>query len=56
VVFSFARGSIERAFIVSNGFLTKPEKEKLENQHRIRVEAILHCEGATPVPDLRQYL
>lgn len=46
----------EKAFIVSNGLMTRPHKEKLENQYGIRVEAVLHCEASTPVPDLRQYL
>lgn len=48
--------AIEKAFIVSNGFLTKPQKEKLENLHGIRVEAVLHCEASSQVPDLRQYV
>ncbi len=48
--------ALEMAFIVSNGFLTKPQKEKLENQHGIRVVAVLHCEAVSQVPDLRQYL
>lgn len=48
--------AIEKAFVVSNGFLTKPQKEKLERQHGIRVEALLHCEAVTQVPDLRQYI
>lgn len=48
--------AIEKAFIVSNGFLTKPQKEKLEQLHGIRVEAVLHCEAASQVPDLRQNL
>jgi len=46
----------EKAFIVSNGLLTKPQKENLENQYCIRVESVLHCEASTPVPDLRHYL
>lgn len=46
----------EKAFIVSNGMLSKPERESLENQHGIRVREVLHCEATTPVPDLRQYL
>ncbi len=47
---------VEKAFIVSNGMLSKPERESLENQHGIRVREVLHCEATTPVPDLRQYL
>ncbi|GKT12709.1 MAG: hypothetical protein ISEC1_P1689 [Thiomicrorhabdus sp.] len=46
----------EKAFIVSNGSLSKVEHEKLENQHSIRVTAILHSEATTPVPDLRNYI
>lgn len=45
--------AIEKAFIVSNGLLSKPEKERLERQHSIRVKAVLHCEAATPIPELR---
>lgn len=56
--FNQAQGpkAIEKAFIVSNGLLSKPQKEKLEMQHGIRVEAVLHCEAATPVPDLRKLI
>jgi len=46
----------EKAFIVSNGILSKTEKEKLENQYGIRVAAILTCENVSSVPDLRQHL
>ncbi len=48
--------AVEKAFIVSNGMLSKPKKETLENRFGIRVAEVLHCEAATPVPDLRRYL
>lgn len=47
---------IEKAFIVSNGVLSKPEKEKLENTHNIRVAAVLHSEPTKTAPELRNYL
>jgi hypothetical protein len=48
--------TLEKAVIVSNGMLTKPEKEALEKQHDIRVSEVLYCEATTPIPDLRKYL
>ena len=48
--------ALEKAFIVSNGMLTKHKKDALENQHNIRVIEVLHCEATTPIPDLRRYL
>jgi hypothetical protein len=47
---------IEKAFVVSNRIIAKPEHERLENQVGIRVTAILHSEAALPIPDLRKYL
>jgi hypothetical protein len=47
---------VEKAFVVSNAIPSKAEKERWENQHRIRVRAIVHCEATTPIPDLRVYL
>lgn len=46
---------IEKAFIVTNGMLPKPEREKLENRHGIRVHEVLQSEPSGKVPDLRQY-
>lgn len=46
---------IEKAFVVSNGSMSKSEKEKLENRHNIRVTAIIHSEATKAVPDLRRY-
>ena len=40
--------------IVSNGQMTKPEQERLENEHRVRVKKILYCEGNAKIPDLRE--
>ena len=34
----------ERFIIVSNGMLSKPEKERLEKEYRIRVQKILYSE------------
>lgn len=45
----------EKAFIVTNGMLSKPEREKLENHHGIRVNEILYSEPSSKVPDLRKY-
>jgi len=47
---------MEKAFIVSNGRISKPALERLERHHGIRVTAVLHSEATTPVPELRTYL
>ena len=47
---------VEKAFIVSNGMLSKPEIERQEIAHGIRVSAVLHCEPTSKVPDLREWL
>ncbi len=44
----------QKFIIVSNGFLSKGNWEKLENEHRIRVTQILHSEATTPIPNLRK--
>ena len=46
---------IEKAFIVTNGMLPKPEIERLERQHQIRVSAVLHSEPSKKMPDLREW-
>jgi len=46
---------IEKAFIVTNGMLSKPKREKLENRHGIRVNEVLQSEPSGKVPDLRTY-
>lgn len=47
---------LEKAFIVSNGTMSKPVKERLENANNIRVASIIHSEATKAVPDLRAYL
>jgi len=47
---------IEKFVIISNGILDKNEREKLENEYKIRVTAVLHSEATTPVPNLRDYI
>lgn len=46
----------QMAIIVSNGLVSRPEQERLENAHGIRVRAVLHCEATSPIPDVRKYL
>lgn len=46
---------LEKAFIVSNGLLSKPVHEKLENLYDIRVHAILKSEATSKIPDVRDY-
>ncbi len=50
------RSPIERAFVVSNHRIDKVTHQKLENTHRVRVQAVLHSEATTPMPDLRRWL
>lgn len=47
---------VEKAFVVSNGQLSKPEISRLENFHGIRVSAIVSSEPTANVPDLRGWL
>lgn len=44
------------AIIVSNGMLTRPEHERLENTYGIRVRAVVHCEPTSTIPDVRENL
>ena len=44
------------AFVVSNHQMPKNEMQKLENNHNIRVKAILFSEATRPTPDIREYL
>lgn len=44
---------VVKAFVVTNGLLSRPEKERLEKHHGVRVQEVLHCEASTPIPDLR---
>lgn len=47
---------IEKAFIVSSGSMSKPEQERLEEEHGIRVMPILHSDATTPIPDIRKWI
>lgn len=44
------------AIIISNGMLSRPEHERLENTYGIRVRAVLYCEPASAIPDVRECL
>lgn len=46
----------EKAFVVSSARLSEPKKEALEETWGIRVQAVLYCEPAAKIPNLRQYL
>ena len=48
--------AIEMAVIVTNGQITKPERESLEAQYGIRVRVEMHSMPSSPVPDLRNNL
>lgn len=48
--------ALEKAFIVSNGMLSKPERERLENQHGIRVSEVLYSEPSGKVPNVREWM
>lgn len=50
------RKVLEKFAIVSNGMLSKPEMERLENEYKIRVKKILYCEATTPIPDLKDLI
>lgn len=45
----------EMAFIVTNGMLSKPERQKLEERYGVRVNEILQSEPTSKIPDLRVY-
>jgi len=45
---------VEKAVIVSNGTLTKPQWVKLENQYGFRVLLVLDSDATTPVTDARE--
>ncbi len=44
------------AIIISNGMLSRPEHERLENACGIRVRAVLYCEPTSVIPDVREHL
>ena len=46
----------EKAFIITNGSMTKPLREKLENHYAIRVSEVIQTEPTQPKPDLRDWL
>lgn len=46
----------EKAFVVSNGMLTKPEKERLEKSVGFLVSAVLHSVPSGKVPDLKDWM
>lgn len=58
IISDFAQNNqvIKKYVIVSNGMLTKPQKEQLEENYNIRIHAILHSEPTTKIPDLRNYI
>lgn len=47
---------VEKAVVITNGLLSKPEQERLENHYGIRVMAVIHCEASSPIPEIRDYL
>lgn len=58
IISNFAQSNqvIKKYVIVSNGMLTKPQKEQLEEDYNIRIHAILHSEPTIKIPDLRNYI
>ncbi|MWV55261.1 hypothetical protein GJ685_09405 [Chlorobium phaeovibrioides] len=41
------------AYIVSNGTMDKPQKERMEEAHGIRVKEILSCDSSSTIPSIR---
>ncbi|GAA5171544.1 MULTISPECIES: hypothetical protein [Halomonadaceae] len=50
------RRVLEKAVVITNGMLSKPDQERLEDHYGIRVMAVLHCEASSPIPELRDHL
>ncbi|WP_280571270.1 hypothetical protein [Chromohalobacter sp. 296-RDG] len=48
--------AMEKAVVITNGMLSKPDQERLEDHYDIRVMAVLHCEASSPIPELRDHL
>jgi len=46
----------EHFIIVTNGILDKIQKEKYEEQYRIRVKAVLNNDATKKIPNLRDYI
>jgi len=47
---------LEKAFVITKGAITTPQKERLENQFGIRVAAVIPAGPARKIPDLREYV
>lgn len=47
---------VEKAYIISNYLISRPELEKLGNAEGIRITAIVHSKATKPEPDLRDYI
>lgn len=45
----------EMAFIVTNGMLSKPKRQRLEELYNVRVKEILKSEPTSKIPDVRVY-
>lgn len=48
--------SNQKYIIISNGMLSNPELERLENQYKIKVKKLLHCEVITTISDLKELI
>ncbi len=46
----------EYAFVISNHRIDAVTRQKLENNHQVRVRQVLHSEATSPMPDLREWL
>jgi hypothetical protein len=44
----------QKFVIVSNGILSKPKRERLENKYNIIIREILYSEPTKPIPDLKE--
>lgn len=47
---------VERTVIITNGSLSKTQRERLERKYDIRVAEIIHGEATSKIPDLRERL
>jgi len=47
---------LEKAVIVSNGILQKPDRERLEQEHSVRLLTFFYCEPTSRVPDIREFI
>jgi hypothetical protein len=46
----------EYAFVISNHRIDAVTRQKLENNHQVRVRQVLHSEATSPMPDLKEWL